>query len=55
MSVSLGREAGMVGEIGMGVNLALRSACLRGDGPADGEVECRVMDADAPSPLIKNF
>jgi hypothetical protein len=38
----------MVEETGSAVNLALRSKCLRGDGPAEGEVVCPVMDADAP-------
>ena len=38
----------MVGETEIGVNLALRSTCLRGDGPAGGEVVCRAIDVDAP-------
>ena len=48
MSGSRGGEAGMVGETGIGVNLALLSTCLCGDGPADGEVVCRAIDVDAP-------
>lgn len=48
MSGSRGGEAGMVGETEIGVNLALQSTCLRGDGPAQGEVVCRAIDVDAP-------
>jgi hypothetical protein len=48
--------AGMVGQTGIAVNLALRSWCARDDGPEEGEVVCGATDANVPPvPHHKNL